>query len=94
MNQPPKQGFTLEDISRLAAEKGVYIVIGVHKTDVGKDPVTVSFQVQDPGDKMPPTSFSCALDHKNPRLNMGLSMLLLQHVERIRPKAMRIITGR
>lgn len=88
---PPKEGFTLQDICLLCADACIHILIGVHKADKGKAPVTITFQLQDPDGIMPPQAWSCVLDRKNQRLNMGLSMLLVQHVARLKNGGMRIV---
>lgn len=87
-----KTGPTLEDICRLAADRGVYISIGVAKENVGRHPPRITLQVSlPPPTNKPAESFMMDMHRGNASLNRALGMALGDLVDRQAPKKMTII---
>lgn len=89
----PRNGFSLEDVCRLAHDYAVYIHIGVADQHVGQTPPTITIQVSS---KISPDPkyFAMELERGNPRLNQAMSIHLHDYVKRISPRKLTIITGR
>lgn len=85
MKTPPKEGLTLEDLCRVAAEFAVYIHIGVALPNVGRLPLRVTLQLSSPA-KEKPVAFAFDLVNGNPRLNYAMSVLFLKEVREFAPR--------
>ena len=89
----PRNGFSLEDVCRLAHDYAVYIHIGVADQHVGQTPPTITLQVSSKINPVP-VAFAMDLVRNNARLNQAMSMHLHEYVKRISPRKLQIITGR
>lgn len=89
----PRNGYSLEDVCRLAHDYAVYIHIGVADQHVGQTPPTITIQVTS---KLAPEPkvFAMELERGNARLNQAMSMHLHEYVRRVSPRKLQIITGR
>ena len=92
MKKIPEKGFNLQDICGLAGYYAVYIHIGVADVDIARTPPTITLQVS--SKLVPqPMAFSMAIDPQNPMMNKALSVALLEYVQKITPKRLRLNTG-
>lgn len=87
----PPQGLSFEQVCQMAVDKGVYVLVGCHKDNVGKHPATVSVQIQDASGKKNPIAFSFEMIKMNPRSNQALCHLVMLKVEEMRPSPMKLI---
>lgn len=85
MRHIPAQGLTFEQVSRIAIERGVHILIGCHRHNVGRTPPVISVQVQAADGKTEPVAFSFALHGQDPYLNGKLCHVLMDHIDRVKP---------
>jgi hypothetical protein len=90
MKNVPKEGLTLEDLCRIAAEYAVYIHIGVALPDVGKTPIRITIQLSSPA-REKPSAFSFDLEKGNPRLNYAMSVLFLREVRTYAPQKLIVL---
>lgn len=92
----PQQGFTLEQVCKIAADEGVGIQIGISPENVGLMPQRITIAVYDPNKATTtkPVAFEMDLLKLNTTLNQQLSRGLMQFIERVKPRRMRLMTGK
>lgn len=91
----PEGGYSLEQLCAIAIDHGVQLHIGVHKQDIAAAPPVITLQVS----AMNPNgvvAFRHALNVSDPQMNLRLSALLAQHIEKLvgqRPARLQLVKG-
>ena len=90
MTKMRPEGLTLEDLCRVAAERAVYLHIGVAKQDIGAHPPRVTVQLSTiMGDRVEAYAFD--LERGNPRKNLMMSVQLMERIELFAPKRLIVL---
>ena len=84
------EGLTLEDVMRVAVERGIYIHIGVATKDIAANPPRVTVQLSTlKGERVEAYAFD--LVRGNPRQNLSFSVLLMERVNLFAPKRLIVL---
>lgn len=86
----PKPGYSLVDISRLCIEHGIYLHIGCADRDVAANPPVITIQMTTKN-RPDPEAFSFVIPVGEPHLNLKLSSVVREHLERMSTKGLLII---
>ena len=81
----PRPGFSLVDLCRLCAEHAITMHIGVAGVHVGLTPATITLQFTS-AKQDDPEAFAVELRTDNPHLNLGMSKLVADYMERVSMK--------
>lgn len=80
----------------MTAEEGVYVTIGVSPNNAGMVPPRVTIQVRDVDPNKPPNPVAFEMDllKMHPTLNQQLSRGLMQFTDKVKPRRLRLLTGK
>lgn len=84
------EGLTLEDVMRIAAERGIYIHIGVATKDVGAHPPRVTVQLSTLKNDQS-RAYSFDLVKGNTRQNLSISVLLMERINEFAPQRLIVL---
>lgn len=84
-------GPTLEDVCRLAADRGVIISIAVKKEDIGRMPQRITVQIGAHDKTVQHHAFEMDLRTANAGLNRQLGVALGEYVDKVKPRKGKII---
>lgn len=90
MKNLPPAGFTLVDLCRICASHAVYMNIGVAIPDIALSPTRITIQLSQPK-REDVEAFAIDMQPGNPRLNLAMSVLVMQRLERYAPKRSKLI---
>lgn len=91
----PEGGYNLEHLCAIAIDQGLQLHIGVHKKDIAAAPPVITLQVSavNPNGVV---AFRSELHVSDPQMNMKLSALLAQAIEKLiaeRPARLQLVKG-
>lgn len=84
------EGLTLEDVMRVAAERGIYIHVGVATNDIAANPPRVTVQLSTLKNERV-EAYAFDLVRGNPRQNLSFSVLLMERVNLFAPKRLIVL---